>query len=178
MEQLQNHQENIHKVVSKERLEYLHGVIVGVIKHSAKQRGLKWRESILLIGPQLSPTIKNTITIVTTIKKFVVTEKVSDQPLPSLPITCEPTISSPPEVHRMEPLAQGSSSAASFKASGLFYKLQGRAPFFIPRQVQQLCGISACAQGRNTCSTTKKERLQHPANHPVSQNVAFHVPSL
>lgn len=37
MEQLQNHQENIHKVVSKERLEYLHGVIVGVIKHSAKQ---------------------------------------------------------------------------------------------------------------------------------------------
>lgn len=55
MEQLQNYQENIHKVVSKEGLEYLHGVIVGVIKHSAKQRELQWRESMLLVGPQLSP---------------------------------------------------------------------------------------------------------------------------
>lgn len=55
MEQLQNHQENIHKVVPKEGLEYLHGVIVGVIKHSAKQRGLQWRESMLSTGPQLSP---------------------------------------------------------------------------------------------------------------------------
>lgn len=55
MEQLQNYQENIHKVVSKEGLEYLHGVIVGVIKHSAKQRELQWRESMLLVGPQLAP---------------------------------------------------------------------------------------------------------------------------
>lgn len=82
-------------------------------------------------------------------QKFVVTEEVSDQPLPSLPITCEPTISSPPEVHRMKPLAMGSSSAAPLKASGLFYKLQGRAPLFTPRQVQQPCGTSACAKGRN-----------------------------
>lgn len=39
MEQLQNYQENIHKVISKEGLEYLHGVIIGVIKHSEKERG-------------------------------------------------------------------------------------------------------------------------------------------
>lgn len=49
-------------------------------------------------------------------QKSVVTEEVSDQPLPSLPITREPTISSPPKVHRTEPLAQGSSSATPFRA--------------------------------------------------------------
>ena len=45
MEQLQSYQESIHKVVSKEGLEYLHGVIVGVIEHSARQTELHWRES-------------------------------------------------------------------------------------------------------------------------------------
>lgn len=50
MEQLQNYQESIHKVVSKEGLEYLHGVIVGVIEHSARERELQWRESVLLVG--------------------------------------------------------------------------------------------------------------------------------
>lgn len=34
MEQLQSYQESIHEVVSEEGLEYLHGVIVGIIKHS------------------------------------------------------------------------------------------------------------------------------------------------
>lgn len=33
MEQLKSYQESIHEVVSKEGLEYLHGVIVGVIEH-------------------------------------------------------------------------------------------------------------------------------------------------
>lgn len=48
MEQLQNDQESIHKVVSKEGLEYLHGVIVGVIEHSAKERELQRRENMLI----------------------------------------------------------------------------------------------------------------------------------
>lgn len=37
MEQLQNYQENVHEVVSEEGLEYLHGVVVGVIEHSARE---------------------------------------------------------------------------------------------------------------------------------------------
>lgn len=49
MEQLQNYQESIHKVVSEEGLEYLHGVIVGIIEHSAKEREFQWRESMLLV---------------------------------------------------------------------------------------------------------------------------------
>lgn len=49
VEQLQNYQESIHKVVAEEGLEYLHGVIVGIIEHSAKERELQWRESMLLV---------------------------------------------------------------------------------------------------------------------------------
>lgn len=51
MEQLQNYQESIHEVVSKEGLEYLHGVVVGVVEHAARERELQWRESVLLEGP-------------------------------------------------------------------------------------------------------------------------------
>lgn len=43
MEQLKSYQESIHEVVSKEGLEYLHGVIVGVIEHSARETELHWR---------------------------------------------------------------------------------------------------------------------------------------
>lgn len=40
VKQLQSYQESIHKVVSKEGLEYLHGVVVGVIEHSAREKEL------------------------------------------------------------------------------------------------------------------------------------------
>lgn len=51
MEQLKSYQESIHEVVSKEGLEYLHGVIVGVIEHSARETELHWRE-IVAVSPQ------------------------------------------------------------------------------------------------------------------------------
>lgn len=38
MEQLQYHQESIHEIISKEGLEYLHGVVVCVVEHPAGEK--------------------------------------------------------------------------------------------------------------------------------------------
>ena len=69
MEQLQNYQESIHEVVSKEGLEYLHGVIVGVIEHSA-------REGIAVEGKHVVSRA------VIKLQKALVTKEVSGQSPP------------------------------------------------------------------------------------------------
>lgn len=67
MEQLQNYQESIHEVVSKEGLEYLHGVIVGVIEHSAKREGIAVEGNSVISRAIIKP------------QKALVTEEVSGQ---------------------------------------------------------------------------------------------------